>query len=233
MAATQNLAARRTESVYDRLRAAIVAGEIRPNSPLIEADIAERLAVSRTPVRESLQRLAVGGLIVRRKRGWAVREYTEEEVRQNSEVRIALEGYATCLAAERATDAELAGIRELHELRLQIRASDEELRVRTNRDFHDAIIAAAKNPRLTDAIYSSGQFYFNRPIARLSTEEEMRLGNRDHALILEALLARNAAAAESAMRRHIRRTFIVYQRLTEIRGAADAHGEGMLSDQPF
>jgi DNA-binding GntR family transcriptional regulator len=226
MAGIENRALRRTETVYATLRAAIVTGEIRPNSPLIEVDLAERLVVSRTPVRESLQRLAAAGLIVRRKRGWSVREYTEEEIRQNSEVRIALEGHATYLAAGRATEDELAAIRALHEMRTQIRASDEELRVSTNRNFHDAIILAAKNPRLTNAIYGSGQFYFNRPIARISTDEEMRLGNADHALIVKALLVRDAAAAEIAMRRHIQRTFMVYQRLTETRtGGAPRHDD--------
>jgi DNA-binding GntR family transcriptional regulator len=219
MPKAQSRTTRRTETVYERLRAEIVTGEIRPNSPLIEADIAERLVVSRTPVRESLQRLAVSGIIVRRKRGWAVREYSEEEIRQNSELRIALEGYATRLAAERATDDELTAICKLHELRLQIRPNDDVLRVSTNRNFHDAIIAAAKNPRLTDAIYNSGQFYFNRPVARFSTEEEMRLGNSDHAKIVKALVVRDAAAAEAAMREHINRTLIVYQRLTEVAAA--------------
>ncbi len=56
---------RRSGEVFDRVRQAIIAGELRPNEPLIEADIAERLGVSRTPVRESLQRLAAAGLIVR------------------------------------------------------------------------------------------------------------------------------------------------------------------------
>src|SRR5207245_7128079 len=87
----------RLTSVFETLRREIVAGELRPNSPRIELDLAERFEVSRTPVRESLQRLATAGLVVPRKRGWAVREFTTEEIRQNAEVRLALEGYAAGL----------------------------------------------------------------------------------------------------------------------------------------
>ncbi|MDP2411515.1 MAG: GntR family transcriptional regulator [Pseudolabrys sp.] len=204
--------ASRSNGVYEWLRVAIVTGEMRPNEHLIEADLAQRLAVSRTPIRESLQRLADGGLIVPRKRGWAVREYTSQEFIENSEVRAGLEGYATRLATMRATDEQIAEISAIHEHRLQIKVVDEKSRVDTNRNFHDAIIAAAQNKRLTDAIYRSGQFYFNVPLARLTTEEEMKAGNADHQRIIDAMIRRDGAVAESAMREHIMRTFAIFQR---------------------
>jgi DNA-binding GntR family transcriptional regulator len=204
----------RLTSVFETLRREIVAGELRPNSPLIELDLAERFEVSRTPVRESLQRLATAGLVVPRKRGWAVREFTTQEIRQNAEVRLALEGYAAGLAATRASAAQIAELKAIHEQRLALRSSDEEMRVRTNREFHDAIMAASGNGRLTNAIYHSGQFYFNAPIARVATGDELTLGNADHELILSAIIQRNAEAAERAMRAHIKRTFAVFWRLT-------------------
>jgi DNA-binding GntR family transcriptional regulator len=204
----------RLTSVFETLRREIVAGELRPNSPLIELDLAERFEVSRTPVRESLQRLANAGLVVPRKRGWAVREFTTEEIRQNAEVRLALEGYAAGLAATRASAAQIAELKAIHEQRLALRSSDEESRVRTNREFHDAIMAASGNGRLTNAIYQSGQFYFNAPIARVATGDELKLGNADHELILSGIIQRNAEAAERAMRAHIKRTFAVFWRLT-------------------
>lgn len=215
---TRSPAARRSGDVYEWLRAAIVTGDLRPNEPLIEADLAERLAVSRTPVREGLQRLAAAGLIVPRKRGWSVREYTPEEMRQKSEVRAALEGYAAYLAAERASEDDLAAISRLHQERLALTPADEALRVKTNRAFHDAVIAAAKNAALASAIYETGQFYFNGPIARLTLGEEMRLGNGDHQRIVDALIARDAPAAEQAMREHIRRTLSVFQRVADRTG---------------
>ena len=207
-------ALRLSEDIYNALRRAIVTGELRPNQPLIEIDLAERLEVSRTPVREALQRLAAGGLIVPRKRGWAVREFTADEIRQNAETRMALEGYAAHLAAVRGSIEHIALIVSLHEKRLKLRRIDEQLRVETNRDLHDAIMRAAGNDRLMDAIYQSGQFYFNAPIARLTTEDEFVQGNADHAVIVAAIVAHDGSGAERAMRAHIQRTFSVFWRLT-------------------
>ena len=93
----------RPREIYSRIRSAILRGELRPNEPLIEADLALSLGVSRTPIREGLQRLATDGLIVARRRGWAVRDHSEAEIRHIYEVRAALEGYAAWLAAERET----------------------------------------------------------------------------------------------------------------------------------
>lgn len=205
---------RRSDDVYETLRHAIVTGEIRPNQPLIELNLAAQLGVSRTPVRESLQRLVIAGLVVPRKRGWAVREFTVQQMQENAEVRAGLEGYAAYLAAERGSEQAIDAIVTLHRSRLTLHAGDEQLRLQTNRDFHDAILEAAGNQRLKDAIYHSGQFYFNGMIARLTTGEELAQGNADHALIVEAIVARDSSAAERAMRAHIQRTFSVYRRVT-------------------
>jgi DNA-binding GntR family transcriptional regulator len=204
----------RADDVCRWLRTAIVTGKIRPNEPLIETDLALRLQVSRTPIRESLQRLASEGLIVPRKRGWSVREYTPEEARQNCEIRAALEGFATSLAAERANDAEFRRIEAVHEHRLALQAVNEEVMVQTNRAFHDAIMAAAHNPRLTDAIFRCGQFYFHGRAARLGTEEEFRAANVDHGRIVAALLRRDTVEAERAMRDHVFRSFSAFQRVS-------------------
>src|SRR4051812_11951844 len=101
--------------VYEQLRRAIVEGSIRPNERLIEADLAERLEVSRTPIRESMMRLAGDGLIVAHRRGWIVREHSQDEIREVYEIRAALEGFAAGLAAQRASDEELAGIQAIHQ----------------------------------------------------------------------------------------------------------------------
>lgn len=206
-------AGRATGGVYERLRLAIVSGEIRPNTPLIEADLAKSLDVSRTPIRESLQRLGADGLIVPRKRGWAVREYTPKEIQENYEVRAALEGYAAQLAASRGTDAEIAAIAAVQALRDAEPNPSREFRVKTNRQFHDLIIAAAKNARLATEIFRAGQFYFNERIAALSTEAEYRSNQADHGRIVRALQARTADEAEDAMRAHILHAFKAYQRV--------------------
>src|SRR3954471_15798899 len=91
--------ANRTDSVYEQLRSEIVRGQLRPNERLIEAELAERLQVSRTPIREGLQRLAADGLVASRLRGWIVYEHTLDQIRDIYETRAALEGFAARLAA--------------------------------------------------------------------------------------------------------------------------------------
>src|SRR5690606_2880955 len=99
-----------------------------------------KFGTSRTPVREGLQRLSADGLLVRRKRGWAVREFTANEIRENYEVRAALEGLAARFAAERGTDEERRAIMACHEQRRALNMPDSTQRLSTNRDFHEAIL---------------------------------------------------------------------------------------------
>lgn len=201
---------------YEKLRLAILTGEVRPNEPLVELDLARALNVSRTPIREALQRLGADGLIVPRKRGWAVREYSQREVEESYELRAALEGYAARLAARRATDEQLAGIAAIQAAREAQSNPTREFRVANNRQFHDAIIAAARNQRLADEIFRSGQFYFNYRIAGLTSEQDYISNRADHGRIVSALLARDEAEAEAAMRAHILQTFNTYRRVNAL-----------------
>jgi len=202
-----------SDEVYEKLRLAIVTGEIRPNAPLIEVDLANALNVSRTPIRESLQRLAADQLVVPRKRGWAVKEYSAQEIQESYEVRAALEGYAARLAATRASDDEIAAITEIQRLRDAETNPTREFRVRTNRQFHDGIIKAARNDRLAEAIYRSGRFYFNERIAAITSREDFAANQSDHARIVLALQSRDPARAEEAMRSHILNTFTAFLRV--------------------
>jgi DNA-binding GntR family transcriptional regulator len=202
-----------SQDIYEKLRLAIVSGDIRPNTPLIEIDLASDYHVSRTPIRECLMRLGAEGHIVPRKRGWAVREYTPKEVEENFELRMALEGYACRLAATRASADELrliAGIQEQRDLEPK---PSREFRVQTNRQFHSAIIAAAKNSRLEEQIWRVGQLYFNVTLANMTTDSEFKANQADHGRIVSALQNRDEAAAEEAMRAHIAHAFAIYKRV--------------------
>ena len=194
----------RTDAAYDRLRQAIVRGELRPNERLIETDLAEQFAISRTPIREVFQRLGSEGLIVRVRRGWRVREHTPEEISEIYEARAALEGYAALLAAQRGTDEDLARIRAIHldADSPQPRTARDHL-VEVNDHFHQAILDAAHNERLTQLARESREYYFNHQIARLYSDAEAEASVEQHEVIVRALLAREPAAAEQATRAHI------------------------------
>ena len=190
---------------HDRLREAILRGDLRPNERLVETELAGWLEVSRTPLREALQRLASEGLIESRRRGWAVREYTASQVREIHEVRAALEGMAALLACERASDAQIQEIVDFHHHqnreKLEMPASD--YLVEYNDAFHQAIDAASGNERLNHFIRRNREFFFTYRIASLYSDEESRASLSGHDEVVEALMARNGEQAEQAMRRHI------------------------------
>lgn len=194
------------EVVYQRLRDAILHGHYRPNQRLVELDLADELQASRTPVREALQRLGSEGLIVRVRRGWAVREFSKAEIREVYEVRLALEGYAARLAAERASDRELDEIGTLIDEQLRAQAADvipRDLLVQVNDRFHESIVEASGNARLVESIRRSRTYYFNYRLASLYTDEQAVSSLDEHVAIAAAVRQRAGDKAELLTREHI------------------------------
>jgi DNA-binding GntR family transcriptional regulator len=194
----------RAAEVYEQLRREIVEGRIRPRERLIEAELAERLAVSRTPIRESIQRLAADGLVISHRRGWVVREHSAQEIREIYEVRAALEGFAARLAAERATDEMLQEIRGIHDT--YVKALSDASRghlVQHNDDFHDAVVRASGNARLADQIRRNTQYYFIHRIGGFLSDDEVRTSIAGHQELVDALLARDPNRAEFVARTRV------------------------------
>jgi DNA-binding GntR family transcriptional regulator len=197
------VAALPSDEIYTRVRADIVHGVLRPNQRLVEVELAERLGVSRTPVRETLQRLVLDGLVRRDRRGWVVHEHSAEEIRSIYEVRAALEGYAAFLAAGRATADELSALDALYPPGDAALALGPDAQVELNERFHDGVIAAAANSRLAQLSRASRQYYFNHRIARLYDLDETRRSIEGHRQILEALARGDGPAAEAHAREHV------------------------------
>ncbi len=194
----------RAIEVYEELRSAIVEGRIRPNERLIEAELAERLQVSRTPVRESMQRLAADGLVVSRRRGWAVREHSPQEIQDIYEVRAALEGYAARLAAERASDDMIAEILKIHQSYIaELEKTDRGHLIEHNDDFHNAVVAASGNARLAEQIQRNTAFYFVHRIAGFLDDDEVRQSIAGHQQLVDALIARDPDRAEAVARQAV------------------------------
>jgi DNA-binding GntR family transcriptional regulator len=195
----------RGEEAYTRLRRAIVLGNMRPNERLVESELATALKVSRTPVREGLQRLAAEGLIRSVRRGWVVRELSLDEVREIYEVREALEGFAARLAAQRATLAHLRKLEQIIERRNRtpVPQRRREL-VSTNDLFHQTVFRASGNERLCREIVRTSEYYFNMRVASLYTDEEMAASACQHSDLVEALRNHDRDRAEQITRDHVR-----------------------------
>jgi DNA-binding GntR family transcriptional regulator len=188
---------------YERLRVDIVHGSLRPNQRLVEVELADRFGVSRTPVREALQRLVLEGLVRRDRGGWVVHEHSPEEIRAIYEVRAALEGYAAFLAATRADEDELRELDGLYPGGEEAYALGPDDQVELNERFHDGVIAAAGNAQLTELCSRNRQYYFNHRIASRYDDEETRRSIEGHRQILAAIGRGDAAAAEAHARDHV------------------------------
>ena len=194
----------RAVEVYEELRSAIVEGRIRPNERLIEAELAERLDVSRTPIRESMLRLAADGLVLSRRRGWVVREHSPQEIQDIYEVRAALEGYAARLAAQRASDDMITEIVRIHKSYVaELQQISRGHLIEHNDAFHNAVIAASGNARLAEQIQRNTAFYFVHRIAGFLSDDEVRNSIAGHQELVDALVARDCDRAEDVARRAV------------------------------
>jgi DNA-binding GntR family transcriptional regulator len=193
-------------SVYEAIRHAIIRGELRPNQRLVEAALASRFNVSRTPIRESLQRLVAEGLAESQRAGWIVHEHTPLEIKQISEVRAALESHAARLSAQRRSEAQLRRIAKMLEESRGLTVLPPSKTVELNERFHDAIIMAAGNPFLADMIKRSNLFHFNYPLAALYDKDELAESHQQHIRMFESIRDKNPEAAALAVLDHVNLT---------------------------
>lgn len=197
------------DQVVDRIVEAIVLGEIAPGASISENDVALRFGVSRGPAREALFRLEGKGLVTRAAHhGARVVDLSLDDLRSLFELREAVEGMACRLAAQRITDAELEALQaalDRHAAGLEAAAGQSYYQAAGDDDFHFAIASASRSPRLrralADELYDVMRLYRYRSSARPGRAREALA---EHRAILAALRKRDPAAAETAMRAHIR-----------------------------
>lgn len=207
------------DSVYDRLCQDIRSGILSPGSRLRETEIADRLSVSRTPVREAIRRLEAEGLVDHLPRsGAVVRRLDYSETMELYEMRTVLEGTAARLAARAASPVELE---ELGAINDEMRAADgqpERLFI-LNRQFHRRLMEAARNRFLLKSMASVENTLLILGSSSMYLPERALQAVAEHAEVVEALLARDGASAEAAMRRHMERAQLA--RLRILRDSAD------------
>ncbi|RAI43018.1 transcriptional regulator [Rhodoplanes roseus] len=206
------------EAVFRALCGALRDGAYRPGDRIVEDEVAQKLEVSRTPVREALGRLLAKGLIEHAGgRGMVVRRPDAAEVLELYAMREILEGAAARLAAIQATPPEVDTLRDLAD-GFAGAADDPRALARLNRLLHEAIVRAARNRfldaalrEMQDAIALLGPTTFNvggRPTTAVA----------EHAAIVGAIAARDADTAEQAARAHIREALRARLRLMQDAG---------------
>lgn len=198
------------DQAYDVLRGLITSGELAPGERVTERGLAGRLGVSPTPVREAISRLIHERLLVRvDKRTLTVAAPSLRRLREMSLIQAALRGVAARLAAESATEEELAEMERVHAAskRKPARGAAGDERSRLRHRFHELIIEASHNPSLVDMAATADAFGRSlRDRAQASdlvvVEESVDRAVDEHDAILGALRDRDAASAEELMREH-------------------------------
>ncbi len=210
------------ETTYERLCDEIRSGKLPPGSRLRETEIAERLAVSRTPVREAIRRLEAEGLVDHLPRsGAVVRKLDYPELMELYEMRTVLEGTAARLAARAASPVELEELVAIND-EMRAAAGQPEVVIGLNRQFHRLLLDAARNRFLLRAMASVENTLLILGSSSMAMPDRAREAVDEHREVLEALLARDGAAAEAAMRRHMERA--QFARLRILRRASAEEG---------
>ncbi|MFN3971825.1 MAG: GntR family transcriptional regulator [Gemmobacter sp.] len=191
------------KDAYTLILEAIETGIYMPGDRLVESELAERLGVSRTPVREALQRLETQAMLTRDGRSLIVATLDHNQLSELYAVRTELEGLAARLAARHATDEEARVLRAMVEEDRYLVGGDPRALSRANKRFHKQIHLASHNRFLVqqlDLVHRSMALMANTSFAAEGRDAQ---GLAEHEAIVAAIEARDAEGAYQALRTHI------------------------------
>ncbi len=193
--------------VFQTLRQAILRGELKPGERLMEIHLAQKLGVSRTPVREAIRKLELEGLVLMiPRKGAVVAEITISDLEDVLEVRTVLEEMAVRHACRRITQDQLAELRRLSdEFKRSLSADDVVLCAQADVNFHEAIYRSNGNRRLIQILNNLREQMYRYRMEYLKDKQSHGLLVREHEEILHALEVRDEEQAARVTCRHIER----------------------------
>jgi DNA-binding GntR family transcriptional regulator len=194
------------KDAYELILEAIDGGLFRPGDRLVESELAERFGVSRTPVREALQRLETQSMLTRDGRSLIVSSLDHNQLAELYAVRTELEALAARLAARHASDEEIVVLQGMVEADGALAANPQAMS-RANRRFHRQIHLASHNRYLVQQLELVHRTMALMAMTSLGAEGRGEETLREHAAIVDAIAARDPEAAAEALRLHISRAF--------------------------
>lgn len=196
------------EIAYETLKHAIITGEIPAGSRIVETDYAERMHISRTPLREALRKLEQDGLVEYvMRRGVIVRAFTMEDVMEIYTIRNSLEMLTLPAIIEKATPADIASLRaRLHEMDKVLESGDIENLSPMARAFHSEITRISGLNRILRVIESQDEF-INRFSAMAIRQENRRVqAHEEHYKLVEYIENKDLEHLEKLTKKHIERS---------------------------
>ena len=191
--------------VFNTLRQAIITGEFAPGERLMEISLANRLGVSRTPVREAIRKLELEGLVIMiPRKGAQVARITEKNLRDVIEIRTVLEEFAAVLACERIDQSGLHDLRQAHEDFFRSVENGDILDIVDNDEtFHDTIFRATNNDRLISIINNLREQFYRYRMEYVKDIRQRSNLVEEHRELLDAISSRDSIKAKELMKTHL------------------------------
>ena len=191
--------------VFKTLRQAILKGELEPGERLMEIQLAERLGVSRTPIREAIRKLELEGLVLMiPRRGAEVAKISEKNLRDVLEVRRSLEELAIDLACQRIQEEELETLREAQKEFAAAEAAGDAMEIaQTDEKFHEIIYSGTGNQKLMQILSNLREQMYRYRLEYIKDANKRQILLVEHEQILKALSLRHVQEARLAVREHI------------------------------
>ena len=191
--------------VFNTLREAILTGDIEPGERLMEIRLAEKLGVSRTPIREAIRMLQLEGLVnMTPRKGTVVAEISKEDLKNVLEVRKVLEQLAVEKACENVSDEAVSELREnLKEINAAIKKKNPSDIAKIDVAFHDIIYRITGNDRLIQILYNIREQMYRYRLEYIKDQDTRQTVVRDHENLIEAIVNKDVEKAKSIIVAHI------------------------------
>ena len=202
---------RASDTAYQKIRNYILQGEATPGMQLTEEKLAEVAGVSRTPVRDAVQRLENEMLLVRSEsKRLSVADWSDGEIDEMFTLRAMLECHAAERAATRMDHESVQRLKSINEdLKKAINKAQPDIAafLDANRKFHDLILACAQSPRLSKMLPALIEQPVVRRTANQYSKADLAQSGQDHDELIAAFAAKDTNWAGAVMTSHIRRAF--------------------------
>lgn len=191
--------------VFNTLRQAILTGELKPGERLMEIHLAERLGVSRTPIREAIRKLELEGLVTMiPRRGAEVAQITEKSMNDVLEVRRALDALCVELACDRITDEDLENLRlACDSFEAAVRTKDAKKIAQADVALHDIIVHATGNQRLIQLVNNLSEQMYRYRFEYIKDSSQHETLIEEHRIIYQSIVQKDKETAAAAARTHI------------------------------
>ena len=191
--------------VFNTLRNAILRGDLKPCERLMEMHLANKLGVSRTPIREAIRMLEQEGLAVTiPRKGAQVAKMTEKDLQDVLEIRDSLDELAVSMACKRMTPEQLGELKEsMHDFELATRTKDVRKIVEADETFHNVIYRMADNPKLENIVNNLREQMYRYRYEYVKGNSTYSQLIEEHAAIIEGFERQDSQYVKNIMHTHL------------------------------